>query len=83
MGYGQLYPIILLSMDDSREIIYFALSNLVISYTEALRLNKMNQDEKEMTQYIIERSEQLMKGLEDEIIKETNQPIQKPKWTNT
>lgn len=70
-------------MDDSREIIYFALSNLVISYTEALRLNKMNQDEKEMTQYIIERSEQLMKGLEDEIIKETSQPIQKPKWTNT
>ena len=80
---GNYTPFFLLSMDDSREIIYFALSNLVISYTEALRLNKMNQDEKEMTQYIIERSEQLMKGLEDEIIKETNQPIQKPKWTNT
>ena len=70
-------------MDDSREIIYLALSNLVILYTESLRLNKLNQEEKEMTQYIIERSEQLMKGLEDEIIKETNQPIQKPKWTNT
>ena len=69
-------------MDDSREIIYFALSNLVISYSNALRLNKMNQDEKEMTQYIIERAEQIREGLENDIKKENEQPIQKPKWTN-
>ena len=69
-------------MDDSREIIYLALSNLFISYSNALRLNKMNQDEKKMTQYIIERSEQLMKGLEEDIKKENNQAIPKPKWNN-
>lgn len=65
-------------MDDSREIIYIALCNQITLYTSFLEEdNKSTPKERELAQYLIMRSEELLDEMSEEI-EET--PISRPSW---
>lgn len=64
--------------DDSREIIYIALCNQITLYTSFLEEdNKSTPKERELAQYLIMRSEELLDEMSEEI-EET--PISRPSW---
>ena len=65
-------------MEDHEEIIYLALSNQVLLYSELLE-GSLDEENKNMATYILQRSEDLLLQYENKIMnKETT--IQKPQW---
>ena len=77
------YTSFFIIMGDSREIIYLALSNQVLLYSDILRRKKITQDERGMAEYIIKRSEEIMDDYSEQIRDEILKPIPKPSWTKT
>lgn len=64
-------------MDDTREIIYIALSNQINLYSELLEDTSLSKEEQEMVQYILSRSYEIF----DDMCKELeNTPISRPTW---
>lgn len=63
--------------DDSKEIIYIALSNSLIQFKSLLE-SESNKEERELIEYIIHRHLELIDKYESEILKE--KPISKPPW---
>lgn len=67
-------------MDDSREIIYLALSNLALQQKVILEEEKLTQEAKGLAEYIYNRSQELAEAFALKIIEEENKPIPKPNW---
>lgn len=67
-------------MDDD-EIIYIALSNNILAYTQLIEEDKATKEALQLAEYIITRSLELLDTYGAKIKKEdTETPIQKPKW---
>lgn len=66
-------------LEDEREIIYIALSNQVNLYSELLEAKDISEDDKNLSQYIIDRSLQLLDKYEKEITDKPN-IIPRPLW---
>lgn len=69
--------------DDEREILYIALSNSLILYKQSLEENKLSEDERELTEYLIKRHLELLDKYSESILQEDNKenkPIERPSW---
>lgn len=70
-------------MVDDKEIIYIALRNQAELYLESLedKENPLNDEQRELAEYILARTAQLINQYEEEFKKsDTNQTIPRPKW---
>lgn len=65
-------------MDDEKEIIYIALSNSINMLNSSLEEDNLDEMDRDLTQYLIERHLSLLDKYEKEIIKEN--PISRPQW---
>lgn len=66
-------------MDDQEEIIYLALSNQILLYSEVLEGNSLDEENKKMASHILQRSEALLLIYEDKL-KNKDTTIKRPKW---
>lgn len=67
-------------MDDN-EIIYIALSNNILGYSQLIEEGLDDQEALQLAKYIINRSIELLDTYEAKINrKDEETPIQKPKW---
>lgn len=70
-------------MVDDKEIIYIALRNQAELYLESLEdtENPLNDEQRELAEYILARTAQLINQYEEEFKKsDTNQTISRPTW---
>ena len=67
-------------MWEYRDIIYLAICNQILSYDELLRDDTLSEEDKDMANYIIEKSIEVRDKLEKEIMGEDDKPISRPRW---
>lgn len=64
-------------MDDTKEIIFIALSNQINLYSTLLEDTSLSNQEQEMVQYILSRSCEIYDSMSQEL---EDTPISRPKW---
>lgn len=67
-------------MWEYRDIIYLAICNQILSYDELLRDDTLSEEDRDMANYIIEKSIEVRDKLEKEIMGEDDKPISRPRW---
>ncbi len=65
-------------IDDSKEIIYIALSNSFVSYTKSLEEEDFDPNEKDVVEYLIKRHQELLDKYKEDITKDSFIP--RPRW---
>lgn len=68
-------------MDDEKAIIYIALSNSINMLKYSLEHDNLDEMDKDLTQYLIDRHLSLLDKYENELIKEN--PIKRPQWNQS
>lgn len=66
------------NLNDSA-IIILSLSNLLLNLTETLEMQELNQEQREMTEYLIERTAKVYDKFTSKLSNE-NPVIPKPEW---
>ena len=66
-----------LHMDDTKEIIFIALSNQINLYSTLLEDTSLSKEEQEMVQYILSRSCEIYDSMSQEL---EDTPISRPQW---
>lgn len=67
-------------MDDEREILYIALSNSLMQYKNLLDNKDLEENERELIEYLISRHLELLDKYSESILNENNKPINRPSW---